>query len=247
MNAQPSPDRLAQLAPARQRVWQFLSDTCLQPPDERTVDQATRLLRTDALDGLLSDDARTRLRDAAATMPDPAAADPLHTLRREFMDLFKVPGGRYLTPYESVYRDTREIAGKPVRGLLMGPSAIAVQKWYRLAALEISPDYKDLPDHIGLEFAYLAWLCHKEQQFASPADQPRRRRAWEMQRDFLANHVLAWLPALRDRVLDRARHPFYPLIAEFALAMAENDLATLEKVVGPAIRSPVPAYGTAPA
>ena len=71
------------------------------------------------------------------------------------MNLFKVPGPQYVTPYEAVYRDTREINGQTVGGLLADQSTVDVQKWCRLAAIEVTEDFKNLPDHIALEFNHL--------------------------------------------------------------------------------------------
>ncbi len=165
-----------------------------------------------------------------------------HAARMEFTNLFLVPGGQYVAPYESVFRDTREIEGREVAGLLMGQSALDVLQWYRFAALDISRDFKELPDHIGLEFHYLAFLCEKEREFGDAGDTAKQTRAREMQRDFLKAHVLSWLGDLAGKIRAKATLPLYPAIASLAVEFCQAELTTLEAVVGPSRGQPVPAY-----
>jgi len=162
--------------------------------------------------------------------------------RLEFTNLFLVPGGQHIAPYESVFRDRREVDAREVSGLLMGQSALDVQQWYRLAALEISGDFKELPDHIGLEFHYLAYLCDREQAFGDAGDSAKQTRAREMQRDFLKAHVLSWLGDLSEKIRAKATLPLYPAIASLAVEFCQSDLGTLESVVGPSCGRSVPAY-----
>lgn len=189
---------------------------------------------------LFSEEALAPLRRGADAGEQPE--DLERTAHREFMNLFKVPGGQYVTPYESVFRDTREIAGRPVKGLLMGQAAVDVQKWYRLAAMDISDEYKDLPDHICLELDYLAHLCAKEQGFATTGDTAKLQRAWEMQRDFLAAHVVSWLGVLRDRIHEKSQNAYFRAIADIAVEFTQRDLATLEELLGPSGGESAPAY-----
>lgn len=179
-------DARFELAPARQTVYALLAGAFSAPPSAETFAAWRDLASRDEAAVLLADAVVSihRIAEIAA-----ANSDSERQARQEFMSLFKVPGGQYLAPYESVYRDTRDIEGQQVSGLLMGQSAIDVQKWYRLAALEISDSCRDLPDHIGLEFSYLAHLCRKEQEFLADGDKQRLHRAREMQRDFLAAHL----------------------------------------------------------
>ncbi len=230
---------LATLAPARERAYAFLSSAYAEPPslevlgairDEGFVGLAAELFGERAL---------VPIREFAARPVDAVTLQA--EARQAFMNLFKVPGAQYVTPYESVYRDAHEVAGEPTMGLLMGQSAIDVQKWYRLAAVEISDEYKDLPDHICLELNYLAHLCGKEQAFAAAGDQPMLTRAWEMQRDFLASHVVSWVRGLRDKIYEKSQHPYYRAVADMTVEFAQRDLATLEDVLGRSEGNPEPA------
>ena len=158
------------------------------------------------------------------------------------MNLFKVPRRQYIPPYESVYRDSREIEGKKIAGLLMGASAISVQKWYQLAALDISEECKELPDHIAMELGYLAHLCQKEQGFAATGDDARLTRTLEMERDFLAGHLAVWIGLLRDGINEKSRHSYFRAVSELAEQFVRSDLTTLESVLGPSEGCADPRY-----
>lgn len=227
---------VAMLASPRKILYLFLSKAFAQPPtlhslsvleDDTFLSAVSRLFDRDASSPLIK-----YVQDASAS---PATQEET---RRTFMNLFKVPGPEYVAPYESVFRDTRDIEGRTVRGLLMGPSAVDVQRWYRLAAVDVSDGYKDLPDHIALELNFLAHLCGKEVEFAANNDEARLVRAWEMERDFLKAHILSWIGALRDLIHEKCRHPYFRAVADLAVECTRRDLATLESVVGPSRPKP---------
>jgi hypothetical protein len=58
--------------------------------------------------------------------------------------------------------------GQTIKGLLMGESTLAVRETYLRAGL--LPE-QDLPDHIGNELRFLAYLCAIEAD--APADEAR--------------------------------------------------------------------------
>lgn len=230
---------LAELASARRDLYRFLSAAFLEAPGPeflaRLRDEAFHAALAESFSPAVAEDFwRAAEGMDAKKFPDSA--------RLEFTNLFLAPGEQHIAPYESVFRDRREIEGREVSGLLMGQSALDVQKWYRLAALEISNDFKELPDHIGLEFHYLAYLCDREQAFDKAGDTAKQTRAREMQRDFLKAHVLSWLGELAEKIRTKAALPLYPAIANLAVEFCERDLAALESVIGPSCGKPVPAY-----
>jgi TorA maturation chaperone TorD len=232
------------LAQARASGYAFLSAAFSQPPSSEKI----AVLRTEAfLDwaaDIFSEATLAPLRKFTQA-PEPVAELVRH-LRQQFMGLFKVPGGQYVAPYESVFRDTRDMARQPVNGLLMGQAALDVQKWYRLAALDIAPDFKDLPDHIALELNYLATLCAKEQEFADAGDEAKLTRAQEMERDFLAAHVVTWVGALGDKIKEKTPELYFRALAQMLVEFTTQDLATLEETLGSSQRTSAPHYVTAP-
>ncbi|MCP4249754.1 MAG: molecular chaperone TorD family protein [bacterium] len=233
-------EEMTALAPARRVAYSFLSAAFAEPPTQEGLAAVLGEAFLGSASALFSEQTLAPLRQYTQDA-ERASESPPQT-RQEFMNLFKVPGGQYVTPYESVFRDTRDVAGRQVKGLLMGRSAIDVQKWYRLAALEIRDDYQDLPDHICIELDYLAHLCAKEQEFAAAGDEAKLTRAWEMQRDFLAAHVVSWIDELRDKIHEKSSHGYYRAVSNMAVDFTQRDLATLEGLLGPSNHNSAPAY-----
>ena len=230
---------LAELASSRRDLYRFLSAAFLAEP---TPDFLAHL-REGSFQAALAEAFSLDVVESFRRVTEAMNAEKFSTSARlEFTNLFLVPGGQHIAPYESVFRDTREIEGREISGLLMGQSAVDVQQWYRLAALEISGDFKELPDHIGLEFHYLAYLCDREQAFGNAGDSAKQTRAREMQRDFLKAHVLSWLGDLAAKIRAKAVLPLYPALASLAVEFSQSDLAALESVIGPSRGQPVPAY-----
>ncbi|MHB1310267.1 MAG: TorD/DmsD family molecular chaperone [Limisphaerales bacterium] len=230
---------LAELASSRRDLYRFLSAAFLAEPSAEFLAH----LQEESFQTALAEWFTSSLVEDFRRVTEAMNAEAFsQSARREFTNLFLVPGGQHIAPYESVFRDRREIEGREVSGLLMGQSALDVQKWYRLAALELSGDCKELPDHIGLEFHYLAYLCEKEMEFGDAGNTASQTRAREMQRDFLKAHVLAWLGDLAGRIRAKSALPLYPAIASLAVEFCQAELATLEAVVGPSCGSLIPAY-----
>ncbi len=235
--------KLASLSEARQGVYAFLSSAFDKPPSSESLAALRDKLFVSSAPDLFSEQTAAPLRQYAEAVEHTAELE--RQAHQEFTSLFKVPGGQYITPYESVFRDTHDVAGKRVDGLLMGQSAVDVRKWYKLAALDISEEYKDLPDHICLELSYLANLCGTEMEFAGAGTDPKLTRAWEMERDFLAAHVVSWIDALRDKLYDKSQHTYFRAIADLAVEFTKRDLATLEGLLGPSKGTSAPHYDEA--
>ena len=228
------------LTPDRQKQYAFLSTALAQPPSAEWLETIRSSDFPPADVGVFTEPIFDRSR--CFTAGDTTASTLENDARQEFMNLFRVPGGQYVAPYESVYRDTRDIGGQKVKGLLMGRSAIDVRKWYRLAAIEPADDYNDLPDHICLELSYLEHLCGKEREFGSLGDSPKLTRAREMQRDFLAGHVVTWVPILRDKILEKSQNDYFRALGDVTVEFTQRDLATLEDFLGSSSASSVPEY-----
>jgi TorA maturation chaperone TorD len=217
------------MAAARETMYEFLSTSFSEPPSKDMLRALVAAVADGALVSVLDDSLDLRLESLQVCAEEALESEvAMRNLRQEFMDLFKVPGGKYVTPYESVYRDTREIEGTQVSGLLMGPSAIDAQRWYRLGAAEITDQIKDLPDHIAVELGFMAYLCRKEQEFALADDHSHLLRAREMERDFLASHIVPWIGDLHDRISKKSNHAYFRSVSQIAFSFARDDLSKLQ-------------------
>lgn len=157
--------------------------------------------------------------------PPPCA---LNDLVAEYRALFVVPNPRYVAPYESVYRDAWEVpelpgrqvgGGSPsrlVKGLLMGESTIAVQECY--ASVGVVPS-QELPDHIGNELRFMAFLWTLEGEDSSELTPDVRT----LRLRFCDEHLRAWLDPLRVRILESQRLGFYPVVLGMVHAALDRE------------------------
>lgn len=91
-------------------------------------------------------------------------------------------------PYESMYVD----------GSMMAKSLLRVKKEYRRAGLSKAKGYPEPEDHIALELGFMGYLCQKQS-----------REFLEMQRDFLYDHLLKWVPGFCDKLCEKSRSDFF--------------------------------------
>jgi TorA maturation chaperone TorD len=195
----------AATAGTRAAVYELLAALYLSPPSPELV---AGILRTASGEGWSDGPGAEHLRRFAAGYDGNA-----ETLHQEFDDLFVVPLGRYVTPYEAVYRDERIVGESRVGGLLMGPSTLGVLSAYREGGVGVPPECGELPDHIGIELSFMARLCAREREAFEAGDERAAAGLRSQQVQFLQTHLLHWLPALSERIVRSAESDFYRGIA----------------------------------
>lgn len=104
-------------------------------------------------------------------------------LRRRFEEVLNPPGRRPLATYESL----------ATHGRLVGPISQTVAMLYRQWGID--PD-GDLPDAASVELAFAAFLLGEEAAALAESQGSRARTCRRTQRQFLREHLLAWLPQL---------------------------------------------------
>jgi TorA maturation chaperone TorD len=208
-------------------MYRFFSAVYLSPPRE---DLLRQLADTEFLEGL----SRLFGADIVADLQSFSETTDLEheseTLNLEFMDLFAVPTGRYVVPFEDVYR------GKGSSGPLLGEQAIAVIRSYREAGAEMDREIKELPTHVGVELAFMSFLCEREAVAviegaeAPPERDPDadRSRYRSLQTRFLRDHLNSWFPSLSSEIQARAASPLYRGLAIITEKFLYLDAAGLE-------------------
>jgi TorA maturation chaperone TorD len=223
-------------AQARADMYAFLAAVYLYPP---TPDLIQRLTAGDFLEELCSlfgEETVTDLKTfAAKAHPDTDFDD----LDQEYMNLFAVPTGRYVTPFEDVYQG-QTVEGMLKRGPLMGERAIAARRIYRQAGADMDRACKELPTHIGVELSYMSFLCEREaaairdEEEQKPPDEEKRAvadsvRYRELQIKFLNEHLNAWFPQLSLAIKANAKSLFYRGMARITEAFLDYDTAGLSE------------------
>lgn len=206
----------------RAEIYHFLASIYLAPPTREVIDVLQKREVTEFL-SFASDETKKLVRDAIQSETE------LSDLTQEFMNLFVVPLAQYTTPFEAVFLDEREVAGKKVQGLLMGPSTVAVIESYKRAgAMKLA---KELPDHIGCELAFMEYLCNEEALTLKGGKEGEAGFFHEEGKKFLANHLIRWMPDLAEKIAQKAKLNWYKALANVTLNYIRYDLASLNKEI----------------
>jgi TorA maturation chaperone TorD len=215
---------------ARATMYAFLAAVYLYPP---TPDLVRRLTAEEFLEELCSLFGEETVMDlkkfAAESHPD----SDIDCLDQEYVNLFAVPTGQYVTPFEDVYRGMT-LQGMLKRGPLMGERTIAARRIYRQAGAEIDRACKELPTHIGVEFSFMSFLCESEaaailaQEGRALPDEKEKAAAdaaiyRELQIQFLNEHLNAWFPLLSLAIQANAKSLFYRGLAKITAAFLDYD------------------------
>lgn len=131
--------------------------------------------------------------------------DDQAALRVEYARLFIGPFHLPAPPYESVYR---EGAGRR----LMGESTLAVRRSYREEGLDISTMVRDLPDHIIAEMEFMGHLSERETSLRLEGKSEAETYLGK-QDQFLADHLVKWIPPFTEAIGSSTREEFYRLLA----------------------------------
>ncbi|MBR9986004.1 MAG: molecular chaperone TorD family protein [Desulfosarcina sp.] len=157
--------------------------------------------------------------DAARLAADRYSEEILHTITIDHAALFVGPFHVPAPPYGSVYlEDKRQ---------LMGASTMDVRQHYLSIGLDLSPDFKEAPDHLCAELEFMHVLVHQTLAAVEAGDRELLAANVRQQRTFLEKHLGAWVPAFADKVAEHARTDFYRLLASVLRIFVAEDREAL--------------------
>lgn len=189
------PKDFLELAGAREKIYGFLSSLCLKVPTLDFVKKLTSeefssflnylMLKCEIIRGMRGGLERVK------GFIDASRRKPREKLREElavvYTRLFRGIKEGYSPPppYESVYRE----------GRVTGKSTVEVMRKYAEARAEILGLHKGkMPDSIELELGFMRFLCSKEADAWKSGNRSEVTRCLEMEKAFLKDHVLQWVP-----------------------------------------------------
>jgi anaerobic sulfite reductase subunit A len=145
--------------------------------------------------------------------------NPRTELSEDYARIFGGTGlakGEAAHPYESIYSSPERVIVQEVRDRV---AAVYDAKGLQKA------DALDLPeDHIALELEFMAYLCTEAQNFFSSKNRGALAACLIEQKEFLAQHLLNWVPAFCADIQDYAGTDFYKAVAKIT-----NGFLRLEK------------------
>ncbi|MDH3964438.1 MAG: molecular chaperone [Deltaproteobacteria bacterium] len=153
----------------------------------------------------------------------------LKKLAIDFARLFVGPYSLPAPPYGSVYLEGER--------KIMGDSTLDVQERYRRAGVELSDNFRDVPDHIAAELEFMYFLIFKEIQALENSDVDTAIDYLEKQRAFLREHLGAWVFDFADSIEENAETDFYKNLARATKAFIEQNFDELSDLSAPESRS----------
>ena len=123
------------------------------------------------------------------------------SLKVDYAGLFVGPFIVAAPPCGSVYlEDKRQ---------LMGDSSTDVRRHYLSLGLDLSPDFKEAPDHICAELEFMHVLIGQGVEAIDAGEYGQLAEIIRHQQVFLKKHLAAWIPAFTANIIDHARTDYY--------------------------------------
>jgi DMSO reductase family type II enzyme chaperone len=183
----------------RSKVYKILS-LCFIYPDEESFTYMSEKMSAD-LEGFLARmPHRKKLTSLGAfrsAIHDEVNQGTIQDLQVTYTSMFISPQPEIpCPPYESMY------VNSPRRA--MGPSTSDVIRRYASFKLSLSANFKDLPDHIGVELEFMHHLAHLEASAASEGNDKDATSLVASEKAFLGDHLSKWFPHFADCIESRS-------------------------------------------
>ena len=142
----------------------------------------------------------------------------LEDLAVEYARLFLGPD-KHISPHESIHhqRDDGDW------GAHWGGSTVDVKKFIETAGLEYKQEYSGMPDHISVELEFMKEAAGREAQAIEEKDWEGALYCQKMEKKFISDHLIKWIPAFCDKISSQAEISFYGDLADVT-----KDFITLE-------------------
>ncbi len=139
--------------------------------------------------------------------------------------------GEDYTEFESEYIRLFDVGAAgppcPLYGGVYGGDRMKVMeeatRFYNFFQLRVSPQLRELPDHITTELEFLHYLTFREAEARQQGGDPGSLLRAE--RDFLGRHLCKWVPKLQGRLAKQQTLPFFPALVRFAATFFAADHA----------------------
>ena len=205
-----------QAAAARSRLYRILA-LAFEFPDEDLYGA----VRDGALEAAIAQIRSALPYDLPAAAPlGPDALDRSYgDFEAEYIRLFDVGAAGPPCPlYGGVYAGDRMKAMEDAT------------RFYNFFHLRLSPQVRELPDHITTELEFLHYLTFREAEAHEHGHDPASLLRAE--RDFLARHLCRWVPRLQARLAKQSTCPFFPALVDFAANFFAADRAYAATAAG---------------
>lgn len=214
----PKPKDMAEMAGQRSNIYSFLSTIYHKELTKSLLKQ----IKDSQFLKVLSDMEIKLENDFLHTSEDKLLED----LAVEHTRLFLGPG-RHISPHESVHHERDDGDW----GKLWGASTVEVKKFIESAGLEYKSEYSGLPDHISVELEFMRELTMRESKAWEEKDKDSALYCLKIEKKFIDEHLIKWIPAFCDKVMSQAELSFYREMAKVTKHFIEFEKNEINKYV----------------
>ncbi len=151
----------------------------------------------------------------------------LEEMAVEYTRLFLGPG-KHISPHESVHhqRDGAE------QGQLWGQSTVEVKRFIESSGLDYRSEYRGLPDHISVELEFMQQVTLREEQAWREEDKDGALYCLKIEKKFIEEHLIRWIPIFCEKVIREAELPFYREMAALTRNFMEFEKGEIIRYIG---------------
>jgi len=199
------------IAKEREKTYRFLSGLCLNPPSDSLL---TMIKNRSILLLFEGEGAEKSCKEIARFIDEASGIENLSDeLSAEHTALFILPSD--FIPHEAVYLDKEKRLG--------GRVTMRVRQFYESAGADILEQCQEMPDHIGLELEFMAFLCRMEKELREAGDSESLNKCIHLQKAFLNEHLLKWGYQCCEKIIERANLGFYKAAAYLAIDFMKSE------------------------
>jgi len=144
-----------------------------------------------------------------------APAEQEEMLAVEYCRLFIGPG-QHISPHEG------RILGEDQH---WGERTASVYAAYREAGFDLERNVHEMPDHVGVQFSFVAQLIESEMDCRRQGRQNDAVRFRKQKHGFLKDHLARWIPSLAQEVAERSELGFYKNLAFLTRDWMDSEMA----------------------
>jgi TorA maturation chaperone TorD len=150
----------------------------------------------------------------------------LEDLAVEYARLFLGPD-KHISPHESVHhqRDDGDW------GTHWGGSTVDVKKFIETAGLEYKQEYSGMPDHISVELDFMKEAAGREAQAIEEKDWEGALYCQKMEKKFIYEHLIKWIPSFCDKIISQAEISFYGDLADVTKSFVTLEFEEIDECI----------------
>lgn len=162
--------------------------------------------------------------DGHRDLTSDAVAALASEMEGDYAKLFQIPGDCYVHMWESPYVGTEQT--------LFQCSTLDVRAAYHAAGLKLQAEKQFPDDHIAAMLGYLSCMGSRAYEAYADGCDSECRKALLGSKAFLEAHVLTWVNAFAQKVIERDARGLYAAFAQGIVMVARVDSVQLDWLAG---------------